>query len=477
MKISKIVFIIGILAVVLLIAGCPKPGESIVKSDTSEPVSEGKAIGGMAITAGGISICNTGGAVRSCSVTPGPGQPPTGVAFVYSTGGANLAQDSCQNDVVCSWNGVWTTYTCTQKAGGAVVNVNKNSPCQGFWDLNNNNKVSVNPAPNTDADCATAVFNQFPGEFSLVKAAAIKAACGNSLTATRKVDLNCDGRIELNRDYLPVVALLTQKTALPGQGEVNKDQNRDNIPDCSQLDADLDGLNFVVDNCPSVANATQQDHDNDNVDTTCDNCRFTANSNQRDVDSDRVGDSCDNCPQLANQNQLDSDNDGQGDVCDANPLPAFCRAIINGVETEQGRFNDTCDVNSNLVRNRCLDPRTKFVESTICALGCTGNSCCSVVSSTNICEGSTFMNTSRTNACGERVTRTDCGADSACVSTADNLAYSGRSATGCWSSQYRVCQSVSNSSVVSIHWSTCDTLQPVGSWIDSGENVGQYTSN
>jgi hypothetical protein len=58
-------------------------------------------------------------------------------------------------------------------------------------------------------------------------------------------------------------------------------------------DADLDGVQDGVDNCPTVANAAQDD-----------------------VDGDGWGDMCDNCPTVSNSTQQDSDSDGLGNVCE-----------------------------------------------------------------------------------------------------------------------------------------------------------------
>ena len=71
-------------------------------------------------------------------------------------------------------------------------------------------------------------------------------------------------------------------------------------------DADGDGINDDVDNCPAVANADQADLDHDGQGDACD----------PDDDNDGVMDSADNCPVLANPDQADFDHDGQGDACD-----------------------------------------------------------------------------------------------------------------------------------------------------------------
>jgi formylglycine-generating enzyme required for sulfatase activity len=140
---------------------------------------------------------------------------------------------------------------------------------------------------------------------------------------------------------------------------------------CPKLDADADGIQDSLDNCPTIANPDQRDIDQDGrpgiqpgpLDTwggdacdlctdsdadgwgdpgypvnTCpvDNCPLLANPSQDDRDRDALGDSCDSCPddpkndsdqdglcreqdncsELYNPDQGDWDSDGYGDPCD-----------------------------------------------------------------------------------------------------------------------------------------------------------------
>ena len=97
------------------------------------------------------------------------------------------------------------------------------------------------------------------------------------------------------------------------------------------IDADLDGVDDAVDNCPGVYNPDQMDSDADMIGDMCDpdgdpdmdglptnldNCPFVSNPFQNDLDMDAVGDACDNCPTIVNMDQADSDNDGTGDACE-----------------------------------------------------------------------------------------------------------------------------------------------------------------
>lgn len=135
-------------------------------------------------------------------------------------------------------------------------------------------------------------------------------------------------------------------------------------------DTDMDGVQDVADNCPTMQNHDQRDSDHDGHGDACqppaprqraagpggpgalmrpdrdgdgsgdgvDNCPEQFNRGQADQDQDRVGDVCDadadgdgaaeraesgdrsalldNCPALGNPDQADHDQDGVGDACD-----------------------------------------------------------------------------------------------------------------------------------------------------------------
>lgn len=111
-----------------------------------------------------------------------------------------------------------------------------------------------------------------------------------------------------------------------GGGEI---PNADPCPSVG-TDADGDGREEAVDNCPGFVNASQADADGDQHGDVCDNCVVVANPDQQDADGDGVGDVCDpdrdgdgvvnatdNCPDLANAGQENLDADASGDACDA----------------------------------------------------------------------------------------------------------------------------------------------------------------
>lgn len=110
-------------------------------------------------------------------------------------------------------------------------------------------------------------------------------------------------------------------------------------------DADLDGFDDDIDNCPAFSNQNQADEDNDGVGDACDNCLNTENSNQVDADADGYGDECDNCVYTSND-QEDYDYDGFGNDCDwCYYTPSDTNADID--EDGLGDECDNCPVDEN----------------------------------------------------------------------------------------------------------------------------------
>lgn len=89
----------------------------------------------------------------------------------------------------------------------------------------------------------------------------------------------------------------------------------------SFIDADTDGVEDGIDNCPNASNANQTDLDADHVGDACDNCPVDANADQEDFDLDGSGDACD----------PDDDNDGVSDVVDCRPLDNSAFAVPSEV--------------------------------------------------------------------------------------------------------------------------------------------------
>ena len=128
------------------------------------------------------------------------------------------------------------------------------------------------------------------------------------------------------------------------------------------VDADVDGVNDAIDNCPAVPNLDQlnsdsdtqgdacdSDDDNDTIVDELDNCPVNPNLNQANLDGDNLGDVCDpdddgdviidaldNCPTIPNGSQADLDGDGLGNICDPDDDGD---SVADNV--------DNCPVNSN----------------------------------------------------------------------------------------------------------------------------------
>jgi hypothetical protein len=170
---------------------------------------------------------------------------------------------------------------------------------------------------------------QFNGSFSTVNWNSLRDEYWNGFTlgivglaADVNTDADCDG-IDDSVDNCPNDANADQA-----------DTDGDGIGDVCDpsLDTDGDGIDNDSDNCPDTANADQTDTDGDGDGDACDNCPDTANADQADSDDNGIGDACDvvevdadgdgwlddedNCPDTANPDQADADEDGLGDVCD-----------------------------------------------------------------------------------------------------------------------------------------------------------------
>ncbi len=101
------------------------------------------------------------------------------------------------------------------------------------------------------------------------------------------------------------------------------------FPTGSISDADGDGIEDLLDNCPGVHNPEQEDFDLDNFGDACDlddDNDLRADTvdafpfdplEWQDSDGDGVGNNGDNCPEAHNPAQDDLDDDGDGDACDA----------------------------------------------------------------------------------------------------------------------------------------------------------------
>lgn len=138
--------------------------------------------------------------------------------------------------------------------------------------------------------------------------------------------------------------------------------DNDALGDACDPDIDNDGDLNAADNCPFISNPAQANADGDNFGDVCDNCTTTANNDQSDIDGDLIGDACDactdtdgdgaanpgfpastcstdNCPDFVNPAQADADADSVGDACDNcvnTPNPQQYDENVDGI-------GDACD--------------------------------------------------------------------------------------------------------------------------------------
>jgi spore coat protein CotH len=180
-------------------------------------------------------------------------------------------------------------------------------------------------------------------------------------------------------------------------------------------DADTDGIDNRLDNCPLLSNNTQTDTDHDFWGEVCDNCSSVSNGDQANLDGDASGDVCDtdddadgvldgsdNCPRVSNATQANTDGDAFGDACDpctdtdgdgrGNPGFAANTCYIDLFPTDRqndvdgdgvGAVTDNCDDSPNTdqadedfdgigdVCDFCpMDPMNDFDHDSICAGSC-----------------------------------------------------------------------------------------------------------
>jgi hypothetical protein len=181
-------------------------------------------------------------------------------------------------------------------------------------------------------------------------------------------DLNCDGvseyqartLVNADLDYVRELVDNCPSTFNPRQRNTDGDAKGD----ACDNDDDADGFKDDIDTCPLLFNINQTDSDGDGVGDECEDddgdkvinaldiCPLNPDPRQLDKDFDKQGDACDpdddddeipdaedNCPLVPGADQRDSDQDGVGDACDSCPdMPNADQA-----DTDGDGLGDVCD--------------------------------------------------------------------------------------------------------------------------------------
>ena len=105
------------------------------------------------------------------------------------------------------------------------------------------------------------------------------------------------------------------------------DIDGDGVPAACDADDDGDGLDDIIDPCPTEPTDNLRDVDLDGIPDRCD--ADPLDGPNGDFDGDGFADSIDNCPTTSQENQFDADHDGVGNACEAT-LSAAC--TITGTE-------------------------------------------------------------------------------------------------------------------------------------------------
>lgn len=170
-------------------------------------------------------------------------------------------------------------------------------------------------------------------------------------------------------------------------------------------DTDIDGVQDISDDCPTVQDRDQADSDYDGVGDLCDPtpcveddarsqervetpsdpCTTTAPTTQQprvsrdDADGDGVGDGHDNCRGVYNPAQADLDNDGIGDLCD---LDMDGDGIRDKASTDKAAILDNCpnlsnpdqrDSDRDGTGDACTRPVARTHATTRASVTCTGS--------------------------------------------------------------------------------------------------------
>jgi gliding motility-associated-like protein len=174
------------------------------------------------------------------------------------------------------------------------------------------------------------IISQTQGGNLDLNISSLTATSGNALVGGEtkiRAMLNLGGIIPSGNEAYVITATATS-TIYDLKGNRIQTQVSNNTFKLVEPDADGDGVNNSIDNCPTTANADQADADADGVGDVCDNAPNTPNANQLDTDGDGLGDVID----------TDDDNDSVPDTNDAFPLDAS-----ESIDTDGDGVGDSAD--------------------------------------------------------------------------------------------------------------------------------------
>ena len=249
------------------------------------------------------------------SLTFSMSTPPNGSEILTVTTNNNIVDDSI--GAVDFTKTQSNTIQLNDQAGPLIASISVDGNNR-FVDITFNEAVYGN-TPGTIPIIASSLENiisQTQGNNLDLNISSLTSTSGNALVGGEtiiRVMLNLGG-VKPSDSEAYVITATSTSTIYDSKGNRIQTQASNNTFALDQ-DADGDGINNSIDNCPSIANEDQADADADGVGDVCDNCIAISNSNQLDTDGDGIGDLCD----------TDDDGDGCLDSSDAFPLdPSEC---------------------------------------------------------------------------------------------------------------------------------------------------------
>ena len=286
---------------------------AIVEANYTLSLSGG--VGTLSSTTPSLAVPTVVGVGNVYSLTFSMSTPPNGSGILTVTTNNNIVDDSI--GAVDFTKTQSNTIQLNDQAGPLIASISVDGNNR-FVDITFNEAVYGN-TPGTTPIIASSLENiisQTQGNNLDLNISSLTSTSGNALVGGEtiiRVMLNLRG-VKPSDNEAYVITATSTSTIYDSKGNRIQTQASNNTFALDQ-DADGDGINNSIDNCPSIANEDQADADADGVGDVCDNCIAISNSNQLDTDGDGIGDLCD----------TDDDGDGCLDSSDAFPLdPSEC---------------------------------------------------------------------------------------------------------------------------------------------------------